>query len=134
MSTKNITIRIVVGLALGLAVACYYVAYLGCWTTTAHLEGATVSHMTGVYRRLHEYYEKNGRWPESLSVVMGETGIDLTSNLPLLYFPDAKPGTEEILIAQPQPFKVGLWPFVEMKRRGVRADGELVDVPSDERL
>ncbi len=133
MNTKSIAIPVAIAVALGLAAAGYYVAYLGRLVTTGHLEGLSVENMMDTYDRAREYRDKTGRWPESLSVVVGETVIDLTSSLPFLYFPDAKPGTEEILLAQPQPFKVGLWPFDEMWRKGVRVDGELVDVRGNER-
>jgi hypothetical protein len=51
----------------------------------------------------------------------------------LIYYPDAKPGTKAILVEQPEPLEVGLWPFIVTHRRAIRADGRLVDLHGDER-
>ena len=131
MSAKTTAICVTLGILLAIAVVGYRVAYLV--HGTRRLEGASVALMDRAYRRLCEYHDQNGRWPRNLPVVMGKTGVDLTSDLPLLYFPDAKRGTEAILIAQPKPFEVGPWPFVTAERKGIRADGEVVDGRGDER-
>lgn len=120
---------------LGIALASCLLAYFLHEINPAHhLEGATIFRMVQIYDALERYRENKGRWPESLSLAeAANVGIDLTSDLPLLYFPDAKPGTEAILLAQPQPCKIGPWPFVTIVQKGIRADGELIDVRGDER-
>ncbi len=68
--------------------------------------------------KLIDYYATKGRWPEQL----GELKLsdfqltDRVSRKPLLYFPDATHDTTDILVAQPEPFRMGLWPFGEMRR------------------
>ena len=54
--------------------------------------------------------------------------MDPMTMRPLLYYPDAEPGTKAILFAQPEARRMGLWPFVGTQRIGVRADGRCVDL------
>ena len=64
---------------------------------------------------------------------MGGDLVDPVSHRPLVYHPGAPLGTRAILLAQPEPREVGLWPFARIERLGVRADGMLVRLQDDSR-
>ena len=145
VSTKKAATRIIFGGVVAIALAYYALLLFGCWANDTHVQGAAARNMIFVYEDLYKYHERNGRWPQNLMEAAKQQGsssshfirggdiVDLVSHRPLLYYPDAKPGTHAILLAQPEPNKIGLWPFITMRREGIRADGKLVDVQGDER-
>lgn len=74
-----------------------------------------------LYKYLVEYYESHQKWPQTLAELplpeerKEKLLIDFMSGKPYLYFPQAK-GRYAILVAQPKPYRVGLWPFGELRR------------------
>ena len=143
MGAKRHAARIICGVILFLALAYYAFLLFGCWTNDEHIQGAAVTGMRVVYNDLCNYRERHGRWPQNLVEAAKEKGAhsgldggevtDLVSRRPFLYYPDAKPGTHAVLFAQPEPHRIGLWPFVMTERLGIRADGRFVDIQDGER-
>ena len=141
MSVKNTATRTLLGVILVIALAYYAFLVFGCWTNDEHIQAAAVVKMLHVGEALCEYREMNGRWPKDLmeaakqqrSFIGGGDILGTTTQRPYLYFPDAEPGTRAILLAQPGPHRIGLWPFVWTERLGIRADGRFVDIRGDER-
>lgn len=77
--------------------------------------------------RLFDYRRSTGRWPNSLADVIGDgvALIDSVSEEPYVFFPDARPNSSDVLVAQPEPFQAGLWPLGGTKRKALLATGEL---------
>lgn len=80
--------------------------------------------------RFSNYYETNHHWPRNLDVVRtlvlnDSCMLDPISEKPLVYYPDAKPWTNEILMAQPEPFRTELWPFGKMQRYVMLGNGDI---------
>jgi hypothetical protein len=85
------------------------------------------------------YRATNGKWPRTLHEAAGEErpfsdSPSRVSERPYYYNPQAKPGTKEILIAQPMPVGAELWPFKKTWQTGVTADGTLVDLQGNKEL
>ena len=139
MNAKKVATRITLGVLVA-AVLLYAVEFGANVAVGIHKQSARGVCLAFVYRDLCIYRKSNGQWPGSLSdatkrqgSLLGEAEtLDPISHLPLLYYPDAKPGTKAILLAQPEPLELGLWPFVRMKRLGIRADGRIVHLHGDE--
>ncbi len=138
--SKTVTGIFLVGL-VAIALAWYALDLFVHCAVAGHVQGMAASNMVHVYKDLCKYRERNRRWPKSLpdavkekEASIGEGDIvDRVSDRPLLYYPDAKPGTKALLLAQPEPLEIGLWPFVTTERLGIRADGKFVNVKGDEK-
>ncbi len=141
--TKKIAVGCVVGLfVLGLMT---YGFLVGCHATNvAHQTSAQAFGVGDLYRVLRTYEEANGRWPEDPMQAATERRPadtietrDPISHRPLLYYPDAKPGSKKVLLAVPVPVRLHVWPFVIEKRPAILADGTHVDLgsakPEDDR-
>lgn len=107
--------------------ALFYFHYL---SHLVGLETAEASQLSYLHKELFIFHENNHGWPNSLKdVVPDEINLfDGISKKPLLYYPDAKYDTDEILLAQPEPYRTRLWPFGKMRRWGVLANGIRVDL------
>ena len=140
MRVKKVAACVILG-SLTLVGLTYGVLFLGEMVVAIHNRAISGVIMTNIYTDLRRFRETSGRWPESLTEMVQQKeslvgpGYDLDpiSRRPLLYYPDAKPGTKTIIVAQPEPLKAGLCPFITMKRWAIRADGKLVDLSGDER-
>ncbi|MGA2031913.1 MAG: hypothetical protein ABSG68_06640 [Thermoguttaceae bacterium] len=105
-----------------------------------HKQGTRGMYLMRAYHFLCTYRERNGRWPPSLKVMVKQPYaldyqsciFDPISHGPVLYYPNAEAGTSAIILAQPEPLKAGLWPFITTHRWGVRADGRIVNLHDDE--
>ena len=89
------------------------------------------------YKAICKYREKSGRWPDRLDQApIFKDYVPSTSDpifhKPWLYFPNAKPGTRDILLAWPEPLEMGVWPIVFKHRGVIRANGEGEDIGSRE--
>ena len=136
--------RIVIGAFLAIAVAIYAFLLFGDYTSFAHKGGATCSEMRYVFKALCDDRGKNGRWPGRLDAVQlnkdweahGRCECYTTDPIfdePWLYYPDAKPGTRDILLAQAETLDMKLWPFSLWHHRFVlRADGEWDDIGGEQ--
>ena len=141
MNVKKVATRVIVGVLLAIALV-YTIKFLGGEAGAAHTQSTRGVHLAHLHRSLCAYRESNGRWPQSLREAVDQPGSSLREadildpilpHHPLIYYPDAKPGTKAILAAQPEPLEVGLWPFIVTHRRAIRADGRLVDLHGDEK-
>ena len=136
MKRRRTAVRIFL-CALICIVLVYMVEWCGNVGVRMHQRSARALALAVIYRDLCSYRETNGKWPQSLEEAAKRQGsfsseqyiFDPISHQPFLYFRDAEPGTKMILLAEPEPLKMGLWPLTVMQRRGVQADGEFVDLP-----
>ncbi len=105
------------------ASAAYGVGHYWVKYRTIAEEGAVSCDMNHLYLALHDYHDAKKAWPAKLEDLKVHEILlkDKISGKPYLYFPDARYGTRDILLTQPQPFRLGLWPFGEIKRFILRA-------------
>ena len=138
---KKLAARIFLAALIAIALV-YTLKFCGGEAGAMHTQSARGVRLACLYRGLCAYRERNGRWPQTLREAVDERGSSLREtdildpilpNRPLIYYPDAKPGTKAILVERPEPLEVGLWPFIVTHRRAIRADGRLVDLHGDER-
>ena len=134
--TKNGCLRGVV-----LAVLIIVVLFLGLWLfldcgVARHKAAADKSRLGCVYLALSKYREAHGRWPETINEAAKEfdmmpvaAGEDSIFHRPWLYYPNAKPGTKEVLVAVPDVIRMDWLPFVGWQDV-VLADGTFVDFRS----
>ena len=86
-----------------------------------------------IYSALSKYRETHGRWPatieeaDKLPPTTYET--DARFHRPWLYYPNAKPGTKEVLAAVPDVIRMDWLPFIGWQD-AVLADGTFVDFRS----
>jgi hypothetical protein len=105
--------------------------------TTRHKASADRIGLECVYSALSKYRETHGRWPETIeeatmqpgtpSIARG--GSDSIFHRPWLYYPNAKPGTKEVLVAVPDVIRMKWLPFVGWQD-AVLADGTCIDFRS----
>jgi len=110
-------------------------AYLH-FASEGHVQGFLDERMMQAFDELSAYRKKNGKWPATLDEAAGQGFLffdpkERVSDRPYLYNPEAKPGTKEILIAQPVPFEIEFWPFKETWQTGAAADGTVVNLGAD---
>jgi hypothetical protein len=90
-------------------------------------EASAISHLEHLRNDLFDYREKHGEWPHSLAECCGDSGLlDAVSGRPVAYFPESKWQSNAIVLAQPEPFRDRLWPFGELRKWGVQANGDVV--------
>jgi hypothetical protein len=132
MNTKNSCLRlivpavlIIVGLFLGWFLVCDF-------AHTRHKAAADKIILKRVYSVLTKYREAHGRWPENIVEAAKELklpGVDRVDPIlerPWLYYPNAKPGTKEVLAAVPDVIRMDWLPFIGWQD-AVLADGTYVD-------
>ena len=110
MNVKKTAPRFFLGVLLAIGLCGYTFAFVGHWGVAGHMQGIVAGRMQTLYVGLCKCREKKGQWPRSLmeAVKYPEAGLaegydlDAITERPLLYYPDAKPGTKAILIAQPE--------------------------------
>lgn len=105
------------------ASAAYGVGHYWVKYRTIAEEGTVSCDMNHLYLALHDYHDAKKAWPATLEDLKVDEILlkDRISGKRYLYFPDARYGTRDLLLAQPQPFRLGLWPFGETKRTILRA-------------
>jgi hypothetical protein len=129
------------GILLVIGLCGYILAFIGHWGVAGHMQVLVAGKMRTVYVGLGKCLKKRGRWPQSLmeavkypeAELSERSALDPITERPLSYYPDAKPGTKAILLAQPEARRMGLWPFARMERLGIRVDGIFVDLEADGR-
>jgi hypothetical protein len=127
-----LTVLLCLGLFLGL---CLFVDY----GHTTHKASADRIMLERVYFVLSEYRETHGRWPETIEEAAKQPGMPMTYGAdsifhrPWLYYPNAKPGTKEVLAAVPDVIRMDCLPFVGWQD-AVLADGTFVDFRSSRPL
>ena len=104
---------------LGISLAYYALVAYGLWALCGQKMSATTGEILSVYEAICEYSEKHGQWPKRLLDENGRLlwGHDAYAEDPIfhkpwLYFPDAKRGTNAILLAQPEPIQMRVWPII----------------------
>jgi len=121
-------ITLIVGIIL--IVLIYGICYgvYGVNITLAEID--ETSRLVELSNELFTYCERKHGWPNSLKEVAPDEmdRLDRISKKPLIYFPNAKSGTNDVLLAQPEPYRTRLWPFGKMRRRGMLANGNKVDL------
>ena len=117
------------------------VAYAACFllyeANATGKSAETASELASLRNSLQGYYAHNGRWPSTLRYYYREERdvipVDSFSREPYLYTPDSlKPTDEAIIVAQPQPFKTRLWPFGQLRRYVLLANGKVRMFQGDE--
>jgi hypothetical protein len=127
-------------LAIFLAILLMVVFFLGLFffldrACTMHKVSVERFMLERVYFVLSKYREAHGRWPETIDEAAAQPGMPMTYgddsifNRPWLYYPDAKPGTKEVLAATPDVIRMYRFPFVGWQD-AVLADGTFVDFRS----
>ena len=108
------------------------------WVDFECEDGRARRGLSDAYECASDYRKKTGGWPKDLrdanmdgkSVRCASDAtlrpVDHVSGRPLLYYPSARPGTGDILLAQPDAFKMRFWPSFAEHRWGIRADGKFV--------
>jgi hypothetical protein len=103
---------------------------------TRHKAVADKGRLGCVYSALSKYRETHGRWPETINEAAKEfdmmpvaAGEDSIFHRPWLYYPNAKPGTKDVLVAVPDVIRMKSLPFVGWQD-AVLADGTFVDFRS----
>jgi len=101
-------------------------------------EAPVVCDLQQLLIKLNGYYDAQKKWPEKLDDLKLKPYeiklTDLISGKPFIYFPDATRNTKDVLLAQPEPFRMGLWPLGKMKRHAVLAIGEHVEFNGQEAI
>ena len=121
----------VVGCALTVLVLIaisYFVCFCKHEADTVAKGAATVSDLGHLRNALLGYYYENRQWPTTLRYpdVPSTIPTDPFSRKPYLYTPDGlKPTDDAIIVTQPEPFRTRLWPFSQMKRYVLLANGEV---------
>jgi hypothetical protein len=125
-------LRAIIIVVLLLAGLCLCVGLLMDRADTAHKMTADKLMLERVYFALCKYREAHGQWPDTIREAiqqMGNTAIvegDAIFDSPWLYYPDAKPGTKEVLVAVPGVIRMQLLPFIGWQD-AVLADGTFAD-------
>jgi hypothetical protein len=108
----------------------------GDYAVASHKVEADKHTLEGIYSTLSKYRETYGRWPASIEEAVDQVGrLGLVSSAdgvfhrPWLYYPDAKPGTKEVLAAVPDVIRMKWLPFIGWQD-AVLADGTYVDFRS----
>jgi hypothetical protein len=100
-----------------------------------HKAVAEKSMLERAYLVLSKYRETHGRWPTTIDEAASQpgmpiaAGVDSIFNRPWLYYPNAKPGTKEVLAAAPDVIRMDWLPFIGWQD-AVLADGTYVDFRS----
>jgi hypothetical protein len=121
-------VLLIVGLFLGLCL------FLDCGIAR-HKASADRIGLERVYFVLSKYRETHGRWPETIDEAAAQPdmpsagGVDSIFHRPWLYYPNAKPGTKEVLAAVPDVIRMDWLPFIGWQD-AVLADGTYVDFRS----
>ena len=79
---------------------------------------------------LIEYYNDKRSWPQTLENLGLDYSIpkDAVSGKSFLYTPSTSKCDESVLVSQPESFRTKLWPFGEMRRYVLLANGAIHDV------
>ncbi len=138
-NTKNsclwlivLAVLIAVGLYLGL---CLFLDS----GFTKHKAVADKLSLERVYFALSKYRETHGRWPATIDEAVAQPGMPIAAGVdsifdrPWLYYPNAKPGTKEVLAAVPDVIRMHWLPFIGWQD-AVLADGTYVDFRSSAAL
>ena len=132
MKTRTKTaIYVLCGLVfVGLVYGVCYVRYLG---DIIGREAAAVCQIAHLRTELLIYHNKNRHWPSETKQIAPDPKewIDQVSKKPLLYFPNARYWTDDVLLSQPEPYRSELWPFGKMKKYVILANGNCVDIYAD---
>jgi hypothetical protein len=108
----------------------------GC---TTHKMTADRLMLERVYSVVSKYRETHGRWPATIEEAAKEPGTpmvygaDSIFHRPWLYYPNAKPGTKEVLAAVPDVIRMDWLPFIGWQD-AILADGTIVDFRSSAAL
>jgi len=140
MNTKNSCLRVIV-LAILMVIGLYLGwCLLGDLANTRRNAGGGKVELERFYSVLSEYRGARGRWPETIgeatTVLPSKssfTGVDPIFHRPWLYYPNAKPGTKEVLAAVPDVIRMEWLPFIGWQD-AVLADGTYVDFRSSAAL
>jgi hypothetical protein len=130
-------VRAIVCVFLAAGVLVYGLLYVASVLNAVHVDAVRASQLATLRWHLNNYRERFGHWPDTLEDLLekqrssGMTEGDIRDPIakqPWLYYPRAPFGTTSILVMQPEPLQVGLWPLVRVHRHGVRADGRICEV------
>lgn len=121
VKTRNVSISLVC--LIGTATVIYGVAYYWVLANMQAGEAAVASDLSYLHEMLIQYYDENKTWPAKLDELKVDRILskDRISRKPYLYCPDARYGTGDVLVAQPEYFRLGLCPFGEVRRYVVLA-------------
>jgi hypothetical protein len=126
-----LAVLLILGLWLSLVLSLDY-------GTTKHKASAERSDLKRVYSTLSTYRETHGRWPATIEEAARQPGMPIVYwqdmfGQPWLYYPNAKPGTKEVLAATPDVIRMDWLPFVGWQD-AVLADGTFVDFRSSPQI
>jgi len=119
MKARTVAISLACAIVAGGSV--YSLCY--CWVY-GHMVGGEAAVSSGLWNlrtELYRYHDARKNWPEKLSDLGEFSWKDHIAEKPYLYFPGARRGTTDILAAQPEPYRLGLWPFGQIKRQVILA-------------
>jgi hypothetical protein len=125
--SKTVRIIAAVTLVAGLCAVLDRAAFYDKLGMAGHVQSALDDELRDAFEAASAYRAKNGKWPVTLEDEF-RGPINMESKRPFYYNPQATSGTNEILIAQPVPFGVEVWPFKVTWQHGITADGKLVDL------
>ncbi len=137
MARRTFRTCVAVTLLVGLFLLAYRWIAIIEFGNAEHVQSGLDGYLRLFYEQASAYRAKNGKWPATLREAMDQEctfsdPLNRASDRPYYYNPEANPGSKEILIAQPVPVGVEVWPFKETWQRGITADGTIVDVqPGD---
>ena len=132
MRMNKVTVR-VAKVAVAIILIVYAYMFFWSWAFYMHKASATAFELGMTYKSVCKYRDKNGRWPDRLDQApLGGDFVPPTCDpifhKPWLYSSNAKPGTNAILLAWPEPLEVGVWPIIIRHREVIRANGDREDI------
>lgn len=107
---------------------------LACVALFLYVQAQTTARMAGMVSRLGElrsalllYQQKHAQLPLTLDelAVMPEVKSDPLSGAPFIYIRPAHEAAVSPMVVQPDAFRTRLWPFGEIRKYALYADGEI---------